>query len=208
MADIRRMFSTPCALERIDADVEIAVLRSAILDERARDPEGIARSNTGGWHSATTLQHWGGDAAHALARQVAAIADSMTLDVRDRSQAAHRWRADMWANVIERDNGHQFHYHPGCIWSAVAYLDDGYEGGDGRGSGGELVFLDPRMPQVRMNSPHLVLRETDGEEQLVEPFVRPATGLLVVFPAWLAHGVRPFRGGGSRISAVINLSAG
>lgn len=86
-------------------------------------------------------------------------------------------------------------------------LDDGYDGSTDPKLGGELMLLDPRMPQIRMYAPHLRLREADGGEQLVEPFVRPRTGMLVVFPAWLAHAVRPLRGGGMRISVALNLSA-
>lgn len=201
------MFSTPCALGSIDAVVDRVGLLRSIADERARDPAGMLRSNTGGWHSAMTMQHWGGEAARLLARQAAAMADSMTIDTGDRDRQIHRWRADMWANVARSGDAHQYHYHPGSVWSAVAYLDDGYDGSDEPDLGGELFFLDPRMPQIRMNSPHLVLRESDGNEQLVEPFLRPSTGQIVVFPAWLAHSVRPFRGHGTRISVAINLGA-
>lgn len=207
MAEVRRLFSTPFALEMVDADIDLPALRVAIGAERERDPRGIDRSNMGGWHSAATLQHWGGEAARALAARVAAIADAMTLDDRDRAATTHRWKADMWANVAGAGDARQYHFHPGCVWSAVAYVDDGYEGSADAALGGELQLLDPRMPQVRMNAPHLRLREVDGGEQLVEPFVRPRTGLLVVFPAWLAHAVRPFRGTGTRISVALNLSA-
>jgi uncharacterized protein (TIGR02466 family) len=207
MAEIRRMFSTPFALEMVDELVDLATLKQAIAEERERDPKGMPRSNIGGWHSAPTLQHWGGDAARALARRVAAIADGMTLDDRDRAATRHRWKADMWANVAGPGDARQYHFHPGCVWSAVAYCDDGYEGSADPALGGELVLLDPRMPQIRMNAPHLRLREGDGGEQLVEPFVRPRSGLLVVFPAGLAHAVRPFHGSGTRISVALNLSA-
>jgi hypothetical protein len=31
--------------------------------------------------------------------------------------------------------------------------------------------------------------------------------MIVIFPAWLSHAVRPYNGTGSRISIAINLSA-
>lgn len=207
MAEVRRIFSTPLAMEKMGSSIDLAALRAAIEEEQGRDPQGIARSNVGGWHSAPTLQHWGGDAAKALANRVAAIADTMTLDTRAPDAATHRWSADMWANVATAGGSHQYHFHPGCVWSAVAYVDDGYEGDANPALGGELLLLDPRMPQIRMNAPHFRLRESDGGEQLVEPFVRPRTGSIVVFPAWLAHAVRPFRGPGTRISIALNLTA-
>ena len=36
--------------------------------------------------------------------------------------------------------------------------------------------------------------------------VRPRTGRLVMFPAWLLHQVRPYRGTAQRISIAFNLS--
>jgi uncharacterized protein (TIGR02466 family) len=36
--------------------------------------------------------------------------------------------------------------------------------------------------------------------------VSPQTGRLVIFPAWLLHQVRPYRGSAERISIAFNLS--
>jgi hypothetical protein len=30
--------------------------------------------------------------------------------------------------------------------------------------------------------------------------------VLIVFPSWLSHGVRPYRGNGERVSIAINFS--
>ena len=208
MADVRRLFSTPVALEMLAETVDLATLKAAIASERARDPQGSVRSNFGGWHSADTLQHWGGEPARALAGRAAALADAMTLDAGAPDAVTHSWQVDMWANVATAGDLHQYHFHPGCVWSAVAYLDDGYEGSTDAALGGELTLMDPRMPAIRMAAPHMRLREADGSEQLIEPAIRPRTGLLVVFPAWLAHAVRPFRGAGTRISVALNLKGG
>ena len=208
MADIRRLFATPFALEMVSDAIDLGSLRDAIDAERGRDPEGLARSNIGGWHSARTMLEWGGSPAQALGDRVAAVADTMTLNALEPAATIHRWKAEMWANVAAAGDLHQYHVHPGCVWSAVAYLDDGYDGSADPALGGELTLMDPRMPQIRMNAPHLRLREADGSEQPVEPFIRPRTGLMVVFPAWLSHAVRPFRGPGTRISVAVNLMAG
>lgn len=207
MAEVHRLFSTPVGFEMVDRTVDLEALRRSIAEERERDPRGVARSNMGGWHSATTMQHWGGEAARMLARRAAAVADSLTIDDRNRDAATLTWNVDMWANVSAAGAFHQAHVHLGCVWAAVAYLDDGYAGDTDPSLGGELVLTDPRMPQVRMNAPHLMLRESDGKEQLVETLIRPRTGLMVVFPAWLLHAVRPFRGTGTRTSVALNLLA-
>lgn len=36
--------------------------------------------------------------------------------------------------------------------------------------------------------------------------LRPQAGVALVHPSWLSHGVRPYRGTGTRISIAINFS--
>ena len=208
MAEIGRLFSTPLGIEMVDRSIDLDALRNAVAGERARDPAGIVKSNMGGWHSATTMQHWGGEAALALATRAAAIADSMTFNERTPDAPSNPWNVDMWANVATAGHFHQAHVHLGCVWAAVLYLDDGYDGDPDPGLGGELVLTDPRMPAIRMNAPYLGLRESDGKPQPVEFTIRPRTGLLAIFPAWLSHAVRPFRGSGTRVAVAFTLKAG
>jgi uncharacterized protein (TIGR02466 family) len=208
MAEIGRLFSTPVGLEMVDRLIDLDALRKAVSEEQARDPAGIVKSNVGGWHSATTLQHWGGPAALALGMRAAAIADSMTFNELTPDAPSNSWNADMWANVATAGNFHQAHVHLGCVWSGVVYLDDGYDGHAAADLGGELVLTDPRMPQIRMNAPYLGLREGDGKPQPIEFVIRPRTGLMVIFPGWLLHAVRPFSGAGKRVSVAFNLKAG
>ena len=113
----------------------------------------------------------------------------------------------MWANVSHKGSANQFHYHPGSFWSAVAYLDDGYAGSSDQDLGGELQLLDPRMPMIRMTAPDLRLKSGDGTPQKTTISIRPKTGMIVLFPSWLQHAVRPFYGEGVRISIAINLVA-
>ena len=40
----------------------------------------------------------------------------------------------------------------------------------------------------------------------VSELVHPHTGMLVLFPSWLQHAVRPYRGKAERISIAFNLS--
>ena len=58
---------------------------------------------------------------------------------------------------------------------------------------------------VAMARPELAFREPDGTIQHAELTMRPRTGVMVMFPAWLQHGVRPYLGSGERISIAINL---
>ena len=206
MSDVRRFFSTPFAIDALPGDA-LPALREAIEAQRARDPAGVQFSNVGGWHSNTAMLEWGGDVARAVAHKSMTMTDALTIDVKSPETSRYGWHAEMWANISGRGHANQYHFHPGSFWSAVAYVDDGYAGSDDPALGGELQLLDPRMPTIRMAAPDLRLKDADGQMQPNEIAVRPRSGLIVVFPSWLQHGVRPFHGTGTRISVAINLVA-
>ena len=63
------------------------------------------------------------------------------------------------------------------------------------------------MPMIRMGAPDLRLKLPDGQAMHSEVSLRPKTGMIVMFPSWLQHAVRPFHGSGPRISIAINLVA-
>ncbi|GGA04418.1 hypothetical protein GCM10010923_12150 [Blastomonas marina] len=203
----RDLFPTPFAADTLKSPEGIAELRRSIEAERARDANGVQISNVGGWHSNTNMIDWGGEAARALAYKAMTMADELTIDSKSPHATRYGWVPEMWANVSVAGNANQYHYHPGSFWSAVAYIDDGYEGDDDPALGGELQLLDPRMPMVRMTAPDLRLADSEGAQMANEVSLRPSSGQIVIFPSWLQHAVRPFHGKGTRISIAINLIA-
>ncbi|MCB2066743.1 MAG: 2OG-Fe(II) oxygenase family protein [Erythrobacter sp.] len=205
MTETRHLFSTPFVIDRLQSAEGLAMLRAAIDAERQRDPAGLAISNVGGWHSNTKMLDWGGEAARALVYKAMVMADAQTVDVRSPQESRFGWVPELWANVSHRGHANQYHFHPGSFWSAVAYVDDGYDGDPDPALGGELQLLDPRMPMIRMTAPDLRLCDGDGKAMQSEISIRPQTGMIVLFPSWLQHAVRPFHGSGTRISIAINL---
>ncbi len=207
MAETRHFFSTPFSVDGLASKEGITALRQAIEAEHARDSDGVQISNINGWHSNTNMVDWGGEAARALAYKAMQMADAQTIDTKSPQDSRFDWVPEMWANVSGKGSANQYHFHPGSFWSAVAYIDDGYEGSDDPALGGELQLLDPRMPMVRMTAPDLRMVDANGQPQQNEIAIRPRTGMIVLFPSWLQHAVRPFKGGGTRISIAINLVA-
>lgn len=205
MARTHHLFSTPFVIDQLKSPEGMRVLREAILTEKARDGDGVQISNIGGWHSNTKMLEWGGEAARALAYKAMTMADDAMVNIGASHGRDYDWLPEMWANVAGKGNANQYHTHPGSYWSAVAYIDDGYEGDPDPALGGELQLLDPRMPMVRMASLDLRFKDIDGKVQNNEPMVRPSTGMIVMFPSWLQHSVRAFHGNGARISVAINL---
>ena len=204
---VARLFDTPVIVDVLPDHVELnRQLRETILARREQD-EGIQVSNVGGWHSDVKMVKWGGEAAARLLERIIADVDKFTVDVRSEGRTRYGWYAEMWANVSPPGAANQYHAHPGSFWSAVYYVDDGYGGSADDTLGGELILLDPRMPAVAMNTPDLRFRQPGQRPEQREKYMRPASGRIVIFPAWLSHAVRPYKGSDLRISVAVNLSA-
>jgi uncharacterized protein (TIGR02466 family) len=202
-AQVASLFTTPLLTEVwAESATALPSVRTAILD-RQRQTEGVQLSNVLGWQSDDHMPEWGGDAARRLLAHVQARCDAAT---RDLDGKRPRWISNMWANVSPPGASNQTHSHPGAYWSAVYYVEDGYGGSPDRALGGELVFLDPRMPMVRARTPDLRWRKPDGRYDSQEVWFRPTTGRIVMFPSWLMHSVRPYRGQGIRISIAMNFT--
>ena len=117
----------------------------------------------------------------------------------DGQKKQDRFRLEGWINVNQGGNANVLHCHPGCFLSATYYVR---VPPDMRG--GEIVFRDPRGPAVAMyETPDIDLPWVGSGVGI--PFV-PATGLLLMFPAWLEHRVEPFQGTGERISVAFNAT--
>jgi uncharacterized protein (TIGR02466 family) len=197
------LFSTPVVISELaDAAALNADLRTVIAQREATHP-GTQHSNLGGWQSDWDMDRWGGAAAIKLLAIGRNTANRVTTD-RQGNLVVITWKANMWANVNRSGHGNEFHSHPGSFWSGVYYVDDGGIDAD-PSLGGELEFMDPRGPGPAMYAPHLAYGKA-GLSPGANETVRPKAGRLVMFPAWLLHQVRPYRGKAQRISIAFNLS--
>lgn len=109
-----------------------------------------------------------------------------------RRNTSHYKLSGIWS-VRLRPHGYHFnHYHPEGWLSSACYIQVpqalGAEGGEGW-----LQFGEPAYP----TTPPLP----------AEYFVRPAPGLLVLFPSWFWHGTVPFSGapGDSRLTIAFDV---
>lgn len=199
------LFTTP-VLKAVLPDHTQAnqALMAAITAKRSTDSEGISRSNMGGWHSDVDMLDWGGETARRLVDFAIEVSAPQLADLHAAGKRDFRFAADMWANINPPGAQNAHHCHPGAIWSGVYYVDDG-----GRGeTGGELVLEDPRFPMAYMTVPDLVMRDSDGAPARAQYAVAPKAGVLVMFPGWLGHSVRPHTGPRNRVSIALNLMLG
>ena len=201
---VLKLFPTPVLIATMpDAEALNAELRSIIL-AREEVSESVERSNRGGWQSSWDLHQWGGPPVQKVLAFARSIVDDATVDrTGKRDQLA--WRINCWANVNRAGHGNQFHTHPGALWSAGYYVDDGGISDD-PSLGGEFEIADPRGVAPVMYAPRLTFPGPDGLSLGESQRLTPRSGAIIVFPSWLQHGVCPYRGTRERISIAINFS--
>lgn len=201
--NVNILFGTPIiVVELPDAAGLNAALSTTILAREKTHP-GTQHSNLGGWQSDWEMDRWGGAPAIKLLAIGRNTANRITTD-RQGKPVSIAWKANMWANINRTGHGNEFHSHPGSFWSAVYYVDDGGIDAD-PSLGGELEFMDPRGPGPAMYAPQLAYGSA-GLSVGANEIVRPKAGRMVMFPAWLLHQVRPYKGTQQRISIAFNLS--
>lgn len=99
-----------------------------------------------------------------------------------------------WANINPVGGMNTPHTHPNNYLSGVYYVQT-------MGEADSIFFSDPR-PQAT------VVRPTVKQESMYtgnEVTMEVKEGRLILFPAWLSHGVRPNRGNRDRISVSFNV---
>ncbi|MBM3568973.1 MAG: hypothetical protein FJX46_09490 [Alphaproteobacteria bacterium] len=183
--------------EALNAELARIVLAREAVQATTR------HSNQGGWQSSWDMLDWGGAPAQAVVAAAKTVADRFTAD-RQGAPAPQAWTAMAWANINRGGHSNVVHAHGGCYWSGTYYIDDGGCAG-GSALGGEFEIHDPRGPGPAMYAPLLTyalpgMQSVGGSER-----IPCQAGRLILFPAWLMHGVTPYTGGRSRISMAFNL---
>jgi uncharacterized protein (TIGR02466 family) len=200
---VKGLFATPVAAVEVPGAAALnGDLERLILRRRSEVPS-VQASNAGGWHSDRDIAGWGGPAVGKILDIARGVATQMTAD-RDGKALRPVWTVQAWANVNGPGDGNICHYHPGAFWSGTYYVADGGCATD-PSLGGEFEMLDPRGPGPGMYAPGLKFAGEDGTSVGSAETIRPRPGLLFLFPSWLYHQVRPYRGSGLRISIAFNL---
>ncbi len=200
---VKGLFATPVAAVLLpDAEARNAELEQVIVRRRREHPS-VGASNIGGWHSSRDFASWGGPRAEELLRLAREVATQMTTD-REGKAVQPDWVTEAWANINESGDSNACHYHPGSFWSGTYYVNDG-GCADDVALGGEFEIFDPRGPAPMMHAPLLKFGGEDGLSAGSAETIRPRPGLLFLFPSFLLHAVRPYRGTAARISVAFNF---
>lgn len=181
------LFPTRLVRFAVDAPELDAALRSQILARSKTQPT-VPRGERVGWQSGNDLFQWSPE-AHALGK---VIADAV-MAAHDQSLAQIALFG--WANVFTRGVYFNPHTHADSAWSGVYYLDAGDSSDD---AGGLLMLRDPRAGAGMTVGP------SNGFDSASAYEIRPRTGELLIFPAWLVHWVTPYQSDRPRISVAFN----
>lgn len=201
---VNGLFATPVASLLLPDAAEINEdLKARILAREESHPS-TQHSNLGGWQSTWDLAEWGGPSAERVLDAGRWVASQLTCD-REGRKPTIDWKLNAWANINRGGHGNEFHTHPGSFWSATYYVDDGGISAD-PSLGGEFEIQDPRGVAPAMYAPSLAFAVPGGQSCGASETVPPRAGMILMFPSWLSHAVRPYRGKAMRISIAFNLS--
>lgn len=198
------LFPTPVILHDLEGSDYLNVDLLKRIRAKREEDEGLKRSNYGGWHSEVDMTVWCEDMARIILGEAINQTTKQTVDVHPHGKRDFAFDAQMWANISGPNHSNQMHCHPGALWSGVYYVDVGEDDSD-TDVEGELLLMDPRFPMNVMYMPELVNRYADGKPQYAQVPIRPVNGRMVLFPAWLNHSVRPYKGKRERVSIAFNL---
>jgi uncharacterized protein (TIGR02466 family) len=200
--ELSSAFGTPILLHMVSSAVVLnSGLERAILT-RAQRGEANRISNIGGWQSLPDVLDWPEPEIKQLAGEVDRAVQQIStmpaiLGRRNEPASRVNYNAYGWANLNRPGDYNMFHLHPSNHWSVVYYVATGALDPD-TPMNGRIELRDPRPAATYARMPGF----TCGQPLLI----CPQPGMMLVFPAWIEHGVHPFYGTGHRISIAINVA--
>jgi hypothetical protein len=111
-AELRSYFATLVVVATLPDAAELNAKLSRIILERERQDQGVQHSNLGGWQSSWDFEAWGGPPAKRVLDAARELATRLTSD-RAGKAVRINWKINAWANINRRNQGNEFHTHPG-----------------------------------------------------------------------------------------------
>ncbi len=181
-----------------------AGLRRIILARERAHPEFEAKemrlSNLGGWRSDPDLMSWPEPEIGRLTEMIQEAMGQMLRLALGPNPGERRIRVKpqitAWVNINRQGSYNVVHNHPENHLSGVYYVDIG-ESDPACPMSGVFEFHDPRPAAAALLIP--------GFDFGSKFLVRPAVGVMLVFPSWHLHMVHPFFGTGARIAISFNI---
>lgn len=177
----------PSLLHIIETDVDPEI-KPYCLKARQTDPVGVIKSNYGGWQSQGNPQD-------------SLITDNLYKVFNKTINNLHRCELKIvnhWININGPSTYNYIHSHAMSDLSGVFYIDVPEDSG-------YIYFENPQEFAAQAELLSYTVEASHQTEQHVNKFVKPIEGLLLVFPAYLRHGVLPNLSNEDRISVSFNM---
>ena len=196
--NIINLFATPVGVFPLPQSAELNPgLKAAILQHERDQEAKVVTNNVGGWHSGFDLLEWPVPEINNLKDWIITTVHYMIGTVTRQEKFKVSLALYAWANINRPHCYREGHTHPNAHWSGVYYVQAGDYSEHADPLAGQIAFDDPRG-LINM-FPH------PGKTDYGSSFpIKPTEGTLLVFPAWLQHGVRSFNAGPDRISISFN----
>ena len=187
-------FSTPIWSAKITNYKDVnEELYNYILNLREKNPEGIKKSNFNGWHSKDfdlndkTPKKF----IYAVSSNINTAFNDMDWDIEKQIIKIK----SIWAIINEKGAYNDRHHHGNSALSAAYYVRAPKGCGD-------IVFYDPRPAPVYS---HPIAKKPNILNATVNS-ITPDEGLLVLFPSYLDHSVKPNLSSSQRIVISFNIN--
>ena len=185
-------FPTPIYIKEIPNAGELNHhLEKNILQWQKDDPKGVSKTNVNGWHSTTDMNKK--HEYDPLSKELFAMQE----EIFEKEYLTQKpVLGNMWANINYPGGFNRPHLHPNALFSGVYWIKAPEKSG-------KLMLYEPR-PGVHTTMPNR--KKGKLPPQLWrEIHYTPKAGMIVMFPAWLWHEVRPNQSNDLRISVSFNF---
>lgn len=182
-------FSTPVWVDQVSLDYNHIAKKCVELKESGY-PHRIY-TNRGGWQS-ENIQLSGHKFLSPIEKIINAKIAQIISDIGDETLNLNI--SNFWININERGDYNEKHVHSLSSFSGVLYIQVDSDTG-------EIRFFDDlyimKHYPININPQNKLFHHT------VE--YKPINGLILIFPSWLSHDVKPSRSDNTRISMSFNL---
>ena len=199
---VNHFFSTPIFIMNDGGhEKHLEPLLNEIYEWRAEDEEEVVRSNSGGWHSPSTIFKTTKPELRRICDVMIRCFATATKKVApDFDINANEMTGEGWVNVNPKSSFNVPHDHPGYTWSGVYYVSLP-ERNNPASRSGAIELLDPRTnvsafaTDISKQSPYFSPKRT----------LSPTNGMILIFPSYLRHWVYPNEEDEDRITMAFNF---
>lgn len=174
---------------------------AALITAKAETESTVTQSNYGGWQSAKTFQDWQSSAVTNLLSLIDMGVYLLLSQITGENlieKSPKNWITSAWANINRKHDYNSPHSHASGFWSGVYYVSVP------EGDAGAIVLQNPSLAPFAARVLPAPAMARQAFQKNVSILPRP--GMMLIFPSWIEHWVKPNLSEGPRISVAFDIS--